>query len=151
MQRWLSWSKAHDWKSCVRLITDREFESLPLREQERESLWFSFFFCKERAKAIFFSLDYFIPLRNSTEMKIHFILSENGEERLASFRLIVSTAVEGCSYADGRRTYIVSARVSRADSLWIYAHGGVWLIWLASVSAHWFRLVARLRVISSSE
>ena len=31
MQRWLSWSKAHDWKSCVRLITDREFESLPLR------------------------------------------------------------------------------------------------------------------------
>ena len=43
MQRWLSWSKAHDWKSCVRLITDREFESLPLREQERESLWFSFF------------------------------------------------------------------------------------------------------------
>ena len=76
-----------------------------------------FFFCKERAKAIFFSLDYFIPLRNSTEMKIHFILSENGEERLASFRLIVSTAVEGCSYADGRRTYIVSARVSRADSL----------------------------------
>ena len=117
MQRWLSWSKAHDWKSCVRLITDREFESLPLREQERESLWFSFFFCKERAKAIFFSLDYFIPLRDSTEMKIHFILSENGEERLASFRLIVSTAVEGCSYADGRRTYIVSARVSGADSL----------------------------------
>ena len=123
MQRWLSWSKAHDWKSCVRLITDREFESLPLREQERESLWFSFF-CAQREKkgarksaANFFTLDYFIPLRNSTEMKIHFILSENGEERLASFRLIVSTAVEGCSYADGRRTYIVSARVSRADSL----------------------------------
>ena len=110
MQRWLSWSKAHDWKSCVRLITDREFESLPLREQERESLWFSFF-CKERAKAIFFSLDYFIPLRNSTEMKIHFILSENGEERLASFRLIVSTAVEGCSYAEGAQG------VSGADSL----------------------------------
>ena len=110
MQRWLSWSKAHDWKSCVRLITDREFESLPLREQERESLWFSFF-CKERAKAIFFSLDYFIPLRDSTEMKIHFILSEKIEERLASFRLIISTAVEGCSYAEGAQG------VSRADSL----------------------------------
>ena len=39
------------------------------------------------------------------------------EERLASFRLIISTAVEGCHYADGRRTYIVSARVSGADSL----------------------------------
>ena len=50
-------------------------------------------------------------------MKIHFILSKNGEERLASFRLIVSTAVEGCSYAYGRRTYTVSARVSGADSL----------------------------------
>ena len=85
MQRWLSWSKAHDWKSCVRLITDREFESLPLREQERESLWFSFFFCKERAKAIFFSLDYFIPLRNSTGMKIHFILSE--KDRRKDWRL----------------------------------------------------------------
>ena len=123
MQRWLSWSKAHDWKSCVRLITDREFESLPLREQERESLWFSFF-CAQREKkgarksaANFFTLYYERILRNSTEMKIHFILSENGEERLASFRLIVSTAVEGCSYADGRRTYIVSARDSDAVSL----------------------------------
>ena len=144
MQRWLSWSKAHDWKSCVRLITDREFESLPLREQERESLWFSFFFCKERAKAIFFSLDYFIPLRNSTGMKIHFILSENGEERLASFRLIVSTAVEGCHYAWGAQGD------SDAVSLWIYAHGGVWLIWLASVSAHLNRLVARFSIIRSS-
>ena len=46
-------------------------------------------------------------------MKIHFILSEKIEERLASFRLIISTAVEGCSYADGRRTYIVSARAIR--------------------------------------
>ena len=71
MQRWLSWSKAHDWKSCVRLITDREFESLPLREQERESLWFSFFFCAQREKkgarkseAIFFSLDYERILRD---------------------------------------------------------------------------------------
>ena len=32
MERWLSWSKAHDWKSCVRLITDRGFESLSLRQ-----------------------------------------------------------------------------------------------------------------------
>ena len=79
---------------------------------KKENLYrFSFFFCKERAKAIFFSLDYFIPLRNSTEMKIHFILSENGEERLASFRLIISTAVEGCSYAEGAQG------VSGADSL----------------------------------
>ena len=84
---------------------------------KKENLYGSLFFCKERAKAIFFSLDYFIPLRNSTEMKIHFILSENGEERLASFRLIVSTAVEGCSYADGRRTYIVSARAIRSRLL----------------------------------
>ena len=39
MQRWLSWSKAHDWKSCVRLITDRGFESLSLRHKNapRES------------------------------------------------------------------------------------------------------------------
>ena len=44
-------------------------------------------------------------------MKFHFIISENGEERLASFRLIVSTAVEGCSYAEGAQG------VSRADSL----------------------------------
>ena len=87
MQRWLSWSKAHDWKSCVRLITDREFESLPLREQERESLWFSFFFCKERAKAIFFSLDYERILRDSTEMKIHFILSEKIEEKTGVFSI----------------------------------------------------------------
>ena len=108
MQRWLSWSKAHDWKSCVRLITDREFESLPLREIRKRIFIGSLFFCAQREKkgarksaANFFSLDYFIPLRNSTEMKIHFILSENGEERLASFRLIVSTAVEGCSYAEG--------------------------------------------------
>ena len=52
-----------------------------------------------KSAANFFSLDYFIPLRNSTEMKIHFILSEKIEERLASFRLIISTAVEGCHYA----------------------------------------------------
>ena len=84
----------------------------------------SLFFCAQREKkgarksaANFFTLDYERILRNSTEMKIHFILSENGEERLASFRLIVSTAVEGCSYADGRRTYIVSARDSDAVSL----------------------------------
>ena len=37
MQRWLSWSKAHDWKSCVRLITDRGFESHPLRRKSHES------------------------------------------------------------------------------------------------------------------
>ena len=34
LERWLSWSKAHDWKSCVRLITDRGFESLSLRHQD---------------------------------------------------------------------------------------------------------------------
>ena len=37
MERWLSWSKAHDWKSCVRLITDRGFESHPLRRKSHES------------------------------------------------------------------------------------------------------------------
>ena len=75
---------------------------------KKENLYRFSFFCAQREKkgarksaANFFTLDYFIPLRNSTEMKIHFILSENGEERLASFRLIVSTAVEGCSYAEG--------------------------------------------------
>ena len=57
---------------------------------------------QRKSAAIFFSLDYFIPLRDSTEMKIHFILSEKIEERLASFRLIISTAVEGCSYAEVR-------------------------------------------------
>ena len=67
MQRWLSWSKAHDWKSCVRLITDREFESLPLREQERESLWFSFFLQRKSA-ANFFTLDYERILRDFTEV-----------------------------------------------------------------------------------
>ena len=43
MQRWLSWSKAHDWKSCVRLITDREFESLPLREIRKRIFMVLFF------------------------------------------------------------------------------------------------------------
>ena len=33
-ERWLSWSKAHDWKSCVRLITDRGFESHSLRQKK---------------------------------------------------------------------------------------------------------------------
>ena len=33
MERWLSWSKAHDWKSCVRLITDRGFESHSFRQR----------------------------------------------------------------------------------------------------------------------
>ncbi len=36
-ERWLSWSKAHDWKSCVRLITDRGFESLSLRQNKKGS------------------------------------------------------------------------------------------------------------------
>ena len=93
MQRWLSWSKAHDWKSCVRLITDREFESLPLREIRKRIFIGSLFFCAQREKkgarksaANFFTLDYERILRDSTEMKIHFILSEKIEERLASFR-----------------------------------------------------------------
>ena len=55
MQRWLSWSKAHDWKSCVRLITDREFESLPLREIRKRIFIDSLFsFLKEREKKISF-------------------------------------------------------------------------------------------------
>ena len=45
MQRWLSWSKAHDWKSCVRLITDRGFESHPLREKSSSSTGLGDFFC----------------------------------------------------------------------------------------------------------
>ena len=45
MQRWLSWSKAHDWKSCVRLITDRGFESHPLREKSSSSTELGDFFC----------------------------------------------------------------------------------------------------------
>ena len=52
VQRWLSWSKAHDWKSCVRLITDREFESLPLREKRKRTKRFSFFFHAKRAERI---------------------------------------------------------------------------------------------------
>ena len=85
---------------------------------KKENLYRFSFFCAQREKkgarksaANFFTLDYERILRNSTEMKIHFILSENGEERLASFRLIVSTAVEGCSYAEGAQG------VSGADSL----------------------------------
>ena len=54
-----------------------------------------------KSKAIFFSLDYYIPLRNCTGIRFHFILSEKKVERLPSFRLIISTAVEGCSYAEG--------------------------------------------------
>ena len=49
MQRWLSWSKAHDWKSCVRLITDREFESLPLREI-RKRIFMVLFFLRAKGK-----------------------------------------------------------------------------------------------------
>ena len=50
MQRWLSWSKAHDWKSCVRLITDREFESLPLREIRKRIFIGSLFFLRAKGK-----------------------------------------------------------------------------------------------------
>ena len=92
MQRWLSWSKAHDWKSCVRLITDREFESLPLREIRKRIFIGSLFFCAQREKkgarksaANFFTLDYERILRNSTGMKIHFILSE--KDRRKDWRL----------------------------------------------------------------
>ena len=138
MQRWLSWSKAHDWKSCVRLITDREFESLPLREiRKRIFIGSLFSFAKKERNQFSFPLDYFIPLRNSTGMKIHFILSENGEERLASFRLIVSTAVEGCSYAEGaQRRSPGACPLHSLCECGVRLHGGVWLIWLASVSAH---------------
>ena len=129
MQRWLSWSKAHDWKSCVRLITDREFESLPLREQERESLWFSFFFCKERAKAIFFSLDYFIPLRNSTEWGFTLDSSENGEEKTYVFSISLfhsawgalfrtSVAVQGTQRgSDATPLRVPASRWSMADMM----------------------------------
>ena len=92
MQRWLSWSKAHDWKSCVRLITDREFESLPLREIRKRIFIGSLSFCAQREKkgarksaANFFTLDYERILRDSTEMKIHFILSE--KDRRKDWRL----------------------------------------------------------------
>ena len=48
MERWLSWSKAHDWKSCVRLITDRGFESLSLRHEWPKPnaivIWFGLLF-----------------------------------------------------------------------------------------------------------
>ena len=44
-QRWLSWSKAHDWKSCVRLITDRGFESHPLRKKSLSPIGLGDFFC----------------------------------------------------------------------------------------------------------
>ena len=47
--------------------------------------------------------------------------SENGEERLPSFRFIISTAVEGCSYAEGAQ------RGSNATPLRVPASGGVWL------------------------
>ena len=50
MQRWLSWSKAHDWKSCVRLITDREFESLPLREIRKRIFMVLFFLLRAKGK-----------------------------------------------------------------------------------------------------
>ena len=62
---------------------------------------FSLFFAR-KSEAIFFSLDYYIPLRNCTGIRFHFILSEKKVERLPSFRLIISTAVEGCSYAEVR-------------------------------------------------
>ena len=54
-----------------------------------------------KSEAIFFFLDYYIPLRNCTGIRFHFILSERKVERLPSFRVIKSTAVEGCSYAEG--------------------------------------------------
>ena len=94
MQRWLSWSKAHDWKSCARLITDREFESLPLREIRKRIFIGSLFFCAQREKkgarksaANFFTLDYERILRDSTEMKIHFILSEKIEDKTYVFSI----------------------------------------------------------------
>ena len=56
MQRWLSWSKAHDWKSCVRLITDREFESLPLREIRKRIFMVLFFFLQRKSESNFLFL-----------------------------------------------------------------------------------------------
>ena len=37
LERWLSWSKAHDWKSCVPRTGYRGFESLSLRH--RKGFW----------------------------------------------------------------------------------------------------------------
>ena len=34
LERWLSWSKAHDWKSCIPRTGYRGFESLSLRHFE---------------------------------------------------------------------------------------------------------------------
>ena len=39
-ERWLSWSKAHDWKSCLGLPSQRGFESLSLRQKSRVSAIF---------------------------------------------------------------------------------------------------------------
>ena len=50
---------------------------------------------------------------------------------LRPFRLIISTAVEGCSYAEGAQ------RCSNAAPLWVPARGGVQLIWYTSSSPVW--------------
>ena len=56
---------------------------------------------EKKSEEIFSTLDDVRLLRDLHWMKIHFDLSEKKVERLPSFRLIVSTAVEGCHYAWG--------------------------------------------------
>ena len=59
------------------------------------------FFALRKSEAIFFSLDYGGILRDFPDVSFTLASSEKKVERLTSFRLIVSTAVEGCSYAEG--------------------------------------------------
>ena len=69
---------------------------------------------------------------------------------LRPFRLIKSTAVEGCSYAEVRTNEQARSRDSNAVSLWIYACGGVWLIWDSFGVAPVNSSVARVRISLSS-
>ena len=98
------------------------------------------------------TLDYKRILRNFPDVSFTYDSSENGEERLPSFRLIVSTAVESRSYAEVRTNEQARSDASNACPLHLLckcgvpARGGVWLKPFSTGVAHFYRTVARVRI-----
>lgn len=61
----LTRSNACNWKSCVRLITDREFESPSLRHENHLKRWF-FCYKKQVRKIMFLYIPYFYGIEVRT-------------------------------------------------------------------------------------